>query len=59
MQLPIRTDDSSSLEFRRRTIRARHRRAVLRERTGMALWAIGLVAGGVVAVGLALGLTGR
>ena len=59
MQLPIRTDDSSSLEFRQRMIRSRHRRAALRERAGMALWAIGLLAGGAVAVGLALDLTGR
>lgn len=59
MQLPIRTRDSSSLEYRRRIIRGRHRRAAIREFAGMALWSIGLLAGGVVAVALALGLTGR
>ena len=40
-------------------IRGRHRRAAIREFAGMALWSIGLLAGGVVAVALALGLTGR
>jgi hypothetical protein len=59
MQLPVRTRDSSSLEYRRRIIRGRHRRAAIREFAGMALWSIGLLAGGVVAVALALGLTGR
>jgi hypothetical protein len=59
MQLPVRSRDSSSLEYRRRIIRGRHRRAAIREFAGMALWSIGLLAGGVVAVALALGLTGR
>jgi hypothetical protein len=59
MQLPIRRPDSTSLEYRRRIIRGRHRRAAIREFAGMALWSIGLLAGGVVAVALALGLTGR
>jgi hypothetical protein len=59
MQLPVRSNDSSSLEHRRRVIRGRHRRAAMREFAGMALWSIGLLAGGVVAVALALGLTGR
>lgn len=59
MQLPIRSRDSSSLEYRQRIIRGRHRRAAIREFAGMALWSIGLLAGGVVAVALALGLTGR
>ena len=59
MQVPFRSDDSSSLEFRQRMIRSRHRRAVWRERAGMTLWAVGLLAGGVLTVALALGLTGR
>lgn len=59
MQLPVRTRDSSSLEYRRRIIRGRHRRAAIREYAGMALWSVGLLMGGVVAVALALGLTGR
>jgi hypothetical protein len=59
MQLPVRTTDSSSLELRRRAIRARHRRAMLREFAGMALWALGLCAVGVLAVAIVVGSTAR
>jgi hypothetical protein len=59
MSLPIRTDEPSSLEFRQKVIRDRHRRAALREFAGMAAWSLGLLAGGLIAVSLALVLTGR
>jgi hypothetical protein len=59
MQVPVRRRDPSSLEYRRRIIRGRHRRAAIRDFAGMALWSIGLLAGGVLALALALGLTGR
>jgi hypothetical protein len=59
MQIPVRRPDPSSLEYRRRIIRGRHRRAAIRDFAGMALWSIGLLAGGVLALALALGLTGR
>jgi hypothetical protein len=59
MQLPVRRADSSSLEFRKRAIRARHRRAMIREFAGMALWALGLCAVGVLAVAIVVGSTGR